>query len=134
MRRVSSPPGIFSSLMTSAPMSASMSPQVGPAMTWHSSITLRPASGPCLAPMSAALELRLGLGEERAVADLEILGAEAGVVVFQFGWRQRARIEQALDEFFVPAIYQRRARGDALRGRVGFLLDFRVRPHAVDEP
>src|SRR5690242_6913046 len=57
--------------------------------------------------ISAALELRLGLGEERAVADLEILGAEAGVVVFQLRRRQRARIEQALDEFFVPAIDER---------------------------
>ena len=32
LRRVSSPPLIFSTLMTSAPISASISPQVGPAM------------------------------------------------------------------------------------------------------
>src|SRR5215470_17435132 len=68
MRRVSSPPGIFSSLTTSA-------------------------------LMSSALELRLGLGEERAVADLEILGAEARVVVLQLRRRERTRIEQALDKF-----------------------------------
>src|ERR1043166_2275509 len=89
MRRVSSPPGIFSTLMTSAPMSASIRPQVGPAITWHSSITLRPASGPCVVLISPALELRLGLGEERAVADLKILGTEAGVVVFQLGLGER---------------------------------------------
>src|SRR5262245_45268691 len=45
--RVSSPFGHFSILMTSAPMSASISVQVGPAMTWVRSTTLRPASGPC---------------------------------------------------------------------------------------
>jgi hypothetical protein len=45
-RRVSSPPGCFSTLMTSAPMSASMSPQTGPAMMWASSMTFRPAKGP----------------------------------------------------------------------------------------
>ncbi|MET3240875.1 hypothetical protein ABIF36_006363 [Bradyrhizobium japonicum] len=44
--RVSSPLGHFSILMTSAPMSASIKVQVGPAMTWVRSMTLRPASGP----------------------------------------------------------------------------------------
>ena len=43
-RRVSSPPGTFSTLMTSAPMSASMRVQVGPAMMCVRSTTLRPAS------------------------------------------------------------------------------------------
>ncbi len=44
--RVSSPFGDFSILMTSAPMSASIRVQVGPAMTWVRSTTFRPASGP----------------------------------------------------------------------------------------
>src|SRR5688572_13514270 len=44
--RVSSPPGSFSTLITSAPMSASSMPHVGPAMIWASSITLMPFSGP----------------------------------------------------------------------------------------
>jgi hypothetical protein len=45
-RRESSPPGIFSTLMTLAPISASISPQTGPAMICASSMTLSPASGP----------------------------------------------------------------------------------------
>ena len=45
-RRLSSPSGMRSTLTTSAPMSASMSVQVGPAMTWVRSITFRPSSGP----------------------------------------------------------------------------------------
>jgi hypothetical protein len=44
--RVSSPSGSFSILITSAPMSASMSVQVGPAITWVRSTTFSPASGP----------------------------------------------------------------------------------------
>ena len=46
MRRVSSPPGSFSTLMTSAPMSASIRPATGPAMMCASSTTRSPASGP----------------------------------------------------------------------------------------
>src|SRR5437899_2263686 len=57
-RRVSSPPGIFSTLITSAPMSASIRPQVGPAMTWHNSMTLRPASGPEGRGMSVPRKVR----------------------------------------------------------------------------
>ena len=44
--RASSPPGSFSTLITSAPRSASMMPQVGPAMICASSSTRMPASGP----------------------------------------------------------------------------------------
>ena len=44
--RVSSPCGTFSILMTSAPMSASINVQVGPAMTCVRSITFIPAKGP----------------------------------------------------------------------------------------
>ena len=45
-RRESSPSGNFSTLTTSAPMSASIRPQTGPAMMWESSMTLSPESGP----------------------------------------------------------------------------------------
>ena len=38
--------GARSTLITSAPISANMRPHVGPAITWASSITLTPASGP----------------------------------------------------------------------------------------
>src|SRR5262245_695528 len=46
MWRVSSPLGAFSILMTSAPISASISVQVGPAMTCVRSITFKPVNGP----------------------------------------------------------------------------------------
>src|SRR5690606_3891645 len=41
-----SPPSSFSTLMTSAPMSASIRPQTGPAITWLRSRTRIPLSGP----------------------------------------------------------------------------------------
>jgi hypothetical protein len=44
LRRVSSPPGTFSTLITSAPMSASIKVQVCPAMMCVRSMTLSPAS------------------------------------------------------------------------------------------
>ena len=44
-RRESSPPGTFSTLMTSAPMSASIRPHTGPAMMWASSMTVIPSRG-----------------------------------------------------------------------------------------
>ena len=53
MVRVSSPPGTRSTLITSAPRSASSMPQVGPAMICASSSTFTPASGPCDATYSA---------------------------------------------------------------------------------
>ena len=46
IRRVSSPPSAFSTLITSAPMSASMRAEVGPAITWARSMTRIPLSGP----------------------------------------------------------------------------------------
>src|SRR6056300_233720 len=45
MRLESSPPSIFSTLMTSAPISASIMPQSGPAIMCASSITRMPDSG-----------------------------------------------------------------------------------------
>ena len=48
--RVSSPPGSFSTLITSAPMSASSMPHVGPAMIWASSTTRIPERGPLIVP------------------------------------------------------------------------------------
>ena len=46
MRCASSPPGIFSTFTTSAPMSASSMVHAGPAITCERSITFSPASGP----------------------------------------------------------------------------------------
>ena len=50
--RVSSPCGTFSTLITSAPMSASMSVHVGPAMTCVRSTTFSPANGPMAPPFA----------------------------------------------------------------------------------
>src|SRR6188472_3608611 len=50
--RVSSPSGVFSILMTSAPMSASMSVQVGPAITCVRSTTFSPVNGPVMMNVS----------------------------------------------------------------------------------
>src|SRR3546814_16839886 len=74
MRRVSSPAS-FSTLITSAPMSASMRPQTGPAMMCASSTTRQPARGP--PAISAALPVRLALGEEGLEALAEILAGVA---------------------------------------------------------
>src|SRR5919199_2796503 len=65
MRRVSSPSGFFSILITSAPMSASMSVQVGPAMTWVRSMTFNPLRGPMLDSCSVG---EVGKGGEAAWA------------------------------------------------------------------
>ena len=73
VRRVSSPPGTFSTLMTSAPMSASINPHTGPAMMCANSMTFKPARG----PTSAAGELGLFLFEKSLQTDLEVPGAEA---------------------------------------------------------
>src|SRR2546423_3551936 len=53
MRGESSPAGILSTLLTSAPMSASSIEQAGPAMMCERSITLRPFSGPFFVPPAA---------------------------------------------------------------------------------
>src|SRR5512140_2252051 len=45
MRRVVSPSGAASTLMTSAPRSASSRPALGPMMVWQNSSTRMPASG-----------------------------------------------------------------------------------------
>src|SRR2546423_5808742 len=135
--RVSSPPGSFSTLITSAPMSASSMPQVGPAMICASSTTLMPVRGPLfmwhtrrIQSFSFPFELRLGFREESLVADLEVLGAEAFEALVVFLRRQRARIAQAAREFLVPARHQRRAVGDALGAGACLGLDFRVGHHA----
>ncbi len=51
-RRVSSPSGKRSTLITSAPMSASSMPAVGPDMMCATSMTLSPASGPIFSHQS----------------------------------------------------------------------------------
>ncbi len=77
-RRVSSPSGTRSTLITSAPMSASSMPAVGPDMMCASSMTLSPESGPIIF-VSLAPEARIALGEERGEALAKVGGVEAGV-------------------------------------------------------
>src|SRR5687768_1292475 len=125
IKRVSSPPGMRSTLTTSAPRSASSMPQVGPAMICASSRTLRPASGPAIL---ATPELRLALGEESRHAFAKVLGVETSVAFEVFLLRKRLRVCQAADELLVPARGERRALGDAPRGGVG-LLDHLVVGH-----
>src|SRR3546814_6758926 len=89
MRRVSSPAS-FSTLITSAPMSASMRPQTGPAMMCASSTTRQPARGP--PAISAALPVRLALGEEGLEALAELppgVGENAENLVVDLGERHR---------------------------------------------
>ena len=104
--RESSPPGSFSTLMTSAPMSASIIPAVGPAMICASSSTRKPASGPecggrsgvgssvCIRRASASDELGLALGKEGRVADAEVLGVEAVEALVEFLRGQRTSLQQ----------------------------------------
>ncbi len=80
-RRQSSPPGIFSTLMTSAPMSASIMPQIGPDMMCESSMTRMPLSGPLdlavsFASISTPLEFRFDLVEKGLVSGTKILRAK----------------------------------------------------------
>src|SRR4051812_46188304 len=113
-------------------MSASIIPQVGPAMICASSSTRMPASGPVCEPVcrprvesvlnasgsgSAAAEIRLLLREERRIADPEILGVEAFEALVVLGIGERARIGETAGELLVPARDQRCAVGDPLRGR-----------------
>ena len=113
-------------MITSAPMSASIIPQVGPAMICASSRTRMPASGPgaCWCPLasstSAPDEFRLSLGQKRRVADAEVFGVEAGEAFVVLGRGDRPRVRQAARELLVPARDERRAFGDALRGRERF--------------
>ena len=52
MRRASSPPSGFSTLITSAPRSAKIAPAKGPASTWPSSTTRTPDNTPVIATQS----------------------------------------------------------------------------------
>ena len=61
-----------------------------------------------------AAELRLGLGEERRVADAEVLGVEAVEALVVFVVRERPAFGEPAGELLVPAGDQRRAVGDAL--------------------
>src|SRR5690606_11734054 len=117
-RRVSSPPGTFSTLMTSAPMSASIKVQAGPAMMWVMSMTLSPLSAVISSTLfgSTTGEAGLGLVQESLVADLEILGAEAGEALVVLLRRQRGRVQQTPGELLVPTSHQRRPLRDPARG------------------
>src|SRR5512143_3490828 len=101
-------------------MSASMRPQVGPAMICASSTTLSPCRAPFMslppglyaragAPQSRSLpfELRSLLREESPVADAEVLGAEAREALGGLGLAQRRGVAQPARELLVPARDQR---------------------------
>src|SRR5690554_218911 len=97
--------------MTSAPMSASIRVQAGPAMMWVMSMTLSPLSAVISNTLSrsTAGEARLGLVQKSFVADLEILGAEAGEAFVIFLGRQRGWVQQSPRKLLVPAGDQRRS-------------------------
>src|SRR6267142_2237728 len=91
--------------MTSAPMSASISVQVGPAMTWVRSTTFNPLRGPIVAPAILfllelfAAPLRPALVEKRRALTECCLHAEtrfplrrAVGVVAGFAWRDRGEV------------------------------------------
>src|SRR5512137_1816386 len=109
--------------MTSAPMSASISPVVGPAMICASSSTRSPASGPgcggrsgngCVAVIASAPdEAGLSLREEGRIADPEVLGVEAVEALVDLLRRERAAFGEAPGELLVPAGHERRAFRDA---------------------
>src|SRR5207245_3366021 len=75
---------------------------------------------------SSADESGLALGEERRVADAEVLGVETVEAFVALGIRQRPRVLDPAREFLVPARDQRRAVGDAFGGRTGFGGDLGV--------
>src|SRR6187399_1402889 len=87
--------------MTSAPMSASISVQVGPAMTCVRSTTFNPLRGPMVSPAILLLflfagPLRLALAKEgvHAFAEIPALVAHQDQVLV-FGWL-RLRAQQRL--------------------------------------
>src|ERR1051326_8941595 len=124
MRRVSSPSGMRSTLMTSAPMSASMSPQTGPAMMWASSITLTPASGPGAA-MLLASPVGLALVEEGVHPLAEILAHVAHEDEVPALFRPEPHLEAA-QRFLGRAERQRRMAGDGARQFLGARHERRV--------
>src|SRR5262245_12575180 len=127
--RVSSPFGDFSILMTSAPMSASISVQVGPAMTWVRSTTFRPASGPgrwpaeldlsfCIGMPLLAAPLRRALAEKRIEPFAEIragVGHQDQVLALI----SRQPLLQASDRLLGRVERQWRVAGDEFRYFVG---------------
>src|SRR5215475_10886952 len=100
-------------------MSASIIPQVGPAMIWASSSTCMPARGPgcglAVSFTSATLppdELRFALGEKRRVAEAKVFGVEAVEALVVFGCADRERIGETPRKPLVPARNERGAFGD----------------------
>src|SRR5690606_21007569 len=150
--RESSPPLIFSTLITSAPMSASIMPQVGPAMICASSMTRIPASAPLALPgevpvddciawapgrVSASLEAGLFLGQESAVAAAEVFGVKAVERLVAVFVGKRLAADQIADEFLVPAGHERGPFGDparrGLRRGRGVVVGRHPRPDAQSQ-
>src|SRR5690606_26845945 len=78
-------------------------------------------------------EAGLGLVQESLVADLEILGAEAGEALVVLLRRQRGRVQQTPGELLVPTSHQRRPLRDPARGGKAFGRDLAVFHNAVDQ-
>ena len=98
-----------------------------------------PASGPgcgatALIDSATAAEGRFLLREERRIAAAEILGIEAVEAFVELGLGQRLGAFQPAREFLVPARNQRRAVGDALRGRARFGGHVRIGHDTRDQP
>src|SRR5258708_1063045 len=84
IRRASSPPGNFSTLMTSAPISASSIEHAGPAMTCDRSITFRPASGPfSFCPVTVAIPLPFSVSSLQAILPFPSPPAKYQSVAYQ---------------------------------------------------
>src|SRR5581483_3516970 len=118
--------------MTSAPMSASIMPHVGPAMICASSSTRMPETGP-LIERSPCHELRLLLREERGVSDAKVLRVEAVEALVVLGLGDCLAFCETPRELLVPARNERCAFGDALRRGARFVRHFRIGHNASDE-
>src|SRR5688572_1700109 len=120
--------------MTSAPISASIIPAVGPAMICASSSTRIPFSGPLTALALFGYELRLLFREERCVTDSEVFGVEAIETFIEFLRRQRRALRQAPGELLVPARDKRCTLGDTLGSCARFASNLLVGHDARHKP
>src|ERR1700733_1606751 len=124
--------------MTSAPMSASIIPQMGPDMMWASSMTRIPASGPLLcvsvSSISTSLEFRFDLVEEGLITGTKVFRTEAGETFVAFLGCERRRVQRALDELLMPACDQRRAVSNPVRRSKRFGGDLIVGHDARNQP
>src|SRR5512147_1989663 len=131
--------------MTSAPMSASIIPAVGPAMICASSSTRMPESGPVWAGRSGTFastliawltadEFWLLLGEKGRVADTEVFGVKAVEALVQFLRRQGRAFGKAPRELLVPASDEWGAVDDACGSSLNFRSHLVIGDDSRHEP